>query len=138
MAKRTQTASEGHGSATEPQRVAALGALLAALSDGEAATAAGVSARTVRRWRTTDARFMAELDEGLAAIKRANIERGAPLLEKAMDVLRAALDGGDVQVALGIFRAVMPTKLEHAGNDGSPIAMVVRFPVNALGGGDKP
>lgn len=130
MTKRTQPVSEGHGSATEAQRAAALGALLAAQDDAAAAKAAGVSARTVRRWRTEDEAFRAELAEGIAAIKAANVERGAPLLGKAIGVLAKHLDADDLQAALGVFRAVTASKHEHSGPGGGPIATVQMPPAN--------
>lgn len=110
--KRPQTSSDGHGSATEGQRAAALGALWGAQSDADAARAASVSERTLRRWKREDAVFARELAEGLEAVKRANVERGAGLLGKAVDVLVGALDAGDVQAALGVFRALTAQKAD--------------------------
>lgn len=126
MAKRSQSSADvrGHGCATEGQRAAALGALWAAQSDADAAKAAGVAEGTLRRWKREDVAFARELAEGLEAVKRANIERGAGLLGKAIGVLARALDGDDVPAALGVFRVLSAQKLEHSGPGGGPIATV--------------
>jgi hypothetical protein len=128
MARRTQTTSEGHGAADEAQRSAAVGALLACLGDEGAARAAGVSTRTVRRWRTTDEAFKAEYAEGLEYMKRANLEGSVPLLAKAIKVLDQALDEGDSTVALGIYRANTPTKVTgvKAEDGGTAVQSEVR------------
>src|SRR5688572_24353073 len=94
--KRPQNASEGHkseghGRKSAAARESAIVALLTTRTFQEAATAAGVGERTIRRWLTTDSTFQADYADARAAVFDAAIGRMRTLSERAVATLESLL-----------------------------------------------
>lgn len=83
----------------QPARQAlAIAALVAGASLDDAARAATVDARTLRRWRQSDPGFRAALAEAGAQVLDEATRRAASLQGKALDTIADVLDDADAPV----------------------------------------
>jgi hypothetical protein len=98
----------GHGAKSDAVREAAIRALLTAKSIQCAAKQCSVNERTLRRWLTEDAVFMAEYDHARQALHRAGMARVQALTGKSVETLEELLDAKEFPaVRLGAARTVV-------------------------------
>ena len=113
MHRRPQKASEGHktgghGQKSPTVREAAIVALLSSRRVPDAATAAGVSERTLRRWLASDEQFQLASAEARRAVFDRAVARLQGLTERAVDALEALLDmTAPAAVRLGSARLIL-------------------------------
>jgi len=98
----------GHGAKSDALRDAAIRALLTEKSIQRAAKQCRVNERTLRRWLTEDAAFMAEYDHARQALHRAGMARVQALTGKGVETLEELLDAKKFPaVRLGTARTVV-------------------------------
>jgi hypothetical protein len=98
----------GHGAKSDAVREAAIQALLTEKSIQRAAERCRVNERTLRRWLTDDAAFMAEYDHARQALHRAGMARVQALTGKGVETLEELLDAKKFPaVRLGAARTVV-------------------------------
>jgi hypothetical protein len=98
----------GHGAKSDAVREAAIRALLTEKSIQRAAERCRVNERTLRRWLTADAAFMAEYDHAWQALHRAGMARVQALTGKGVAPLEELLDAKEFPaVRLGAARTVV-------------------------------
>jgi hypothetical protein len=117
MRKTTPNKSE-HCELTVTQE-RAIEALIAGMTDGEAAVAAGVSRGRVNLWRNHSPVFQAALHARRAALRAASLGRMRGLLPRALDAIEHALTANppDTRVALRIVEltGISPEELSRVG-----------------------
>jgi hypothetical protein len=80
----------------------------------EAAAAAGVHRVTVTKWANHHPAFIAEMNRARADLVHRTHSTVAEVTERALDVVRRAIEGGDVETALRVLRLMPPTLEEPA------------------------
>lgn len=97
----------------------ALDALIAGMTDGEAAAAAGVSRGRVNLWRNHDPTFIAQFHARRSVLRAASLDRMRSLLPRALDAVEHALtaDPPDVRLALRVIEltGITPDELSSTG-----------------------
>lgn len=89
-----------------PAQEAVIDALLAGKSQAEAALLAGVAAETVSRWKRDDALFVATWQNRRRQVWDAHAQRLRNLASKALDVVEAGIDAGDLRAAALVLKSV--------------------------------
>jgi hypothetical protein len=98
----------GHGAKSPAVREAAILALLTEKSIQRAAEWCRVNERTLRRWLTEDAAFLAEYDHARQALHRAGMARVQALTGKGVETLEELVDAKEFRaVRLGAARTVI-------------------------------
>jgi hypothetical protein len=106
--------NKGHGAKPAAVREKAILALLTERTIGTAALRCGVNERTLRRWLTEDATFVADYDAARLATFQAGINRVQLLTAKAVDTLEKLLTAKKFpSVQLGAARTVMELALHQ-------------------------
>jgi hypothetical protein len=118
----TDSLATGHGAKTSRQRDLALEALVKTGTVAGAAEAAGVSAKTVRRWlqKESFAAAYARLREEAFSHAIGALQGG---LAEAVEVLREAMHGPNKAIAVTAARAL----LEHALRAAELVEITARF-----------
>lgn len=91
----------------EAEQLRVIAELLTGVTDEAAAAAAGVSARSVSRWRRGDALFVATLNAERAALWDAQRDRLRSMLAEAVAVVEADLRSDDEEVKRAAARALL-------------------------------
>ena len=89
-----------------PAQEAVIDALLAGKSQAEAAALAGVAAETVSRWKRDDALFVATWQNRRRQVWDAHAQRLRNLAARALDVVEAGIDAGDIRAAALVLKSV--------------------------------
>lgn len=84
----------------------AIDLLVAGKTDQEVSEVVGVSRETVTRWRNENPYFAAALNTQRKHIWQAAHEKLRGLVNKAVDTLAVAIEGGDVKAAVEVLKAV--------------------------------
>jgi hypothetical protein len=87
-----------------PVQLTVLAGLLAGQTITAAAAAAGIGRAAVHTWLRDDFAFRAAYNRDRAELRRENVARLERLAAKAVDVLEAALEGGDVKAAIELTK----------------------------------
>jgi len=98
-------------------QVAALGALLAGKTAGDAAVAARVSRSTLYNWLGKDFRFQAALNRGRRDLRQAVACRADQLASEAAECVSRAVQNGDVKAALEILKRANIFAAARIGSD---------------------
>ncbi|MCA9245949.1 MAG: MerR family transcriptional regulator [Planctomycetales bacterium] len=89
-----------------PKQVLALNALLAGMRATDAAAQAGVSVRTLRRWRNEDNLFRTTLNRKLFEARDAGETRLGMLVDASIGTVCKAVLDGNAQIALRLLRGL--------------------------------
>lgn len=89
-----------------PAQEAVIDALLAGKTQAEAAALAGVAAETVSRWKRDDALFVATWQNRRRQVWDTHATRLRNLAGKALDVVEAGIDAGDLRAAALVLKSV--------------------------------
>lgn len=89
-----------------PAQEAVIDALLAGKTQAEAAALAGVAAETVSRWKRDDALFVATWQNRRRQVWDAHAQRLRNLAARALDVVEAGIDAGDLRAAALVLKSV--------------------------------
>jgi len=94
----------------------ALELVISGMTDGEIAKRVGVSRQWVNTWRNQDAEFIYALEIRRQALREKHMDSLNQLVEKAIGVLRDALEEGDAQTKLKAAMYVLKASgvQEHA------------------------
>lgn len=97
----------------------ALAALLAGMTQSEAAKEAGVDRTTIYRWLQSDFAFQARLNAGRRERWDADQVRLAALTSKALATVEKAVEDGDVKASLAVLRGggLLPGRPPSIGSD---------------------
>ena len=94
-----------------PAQEAVIGALLDGKSQAEAAALAGVVPETVTRWKSKDALFVATWQTRRRQVWESHAQRLRNLASKALDVVEAGLEAGDIRAAGLVLKSVSLAEL---------------------------
>lgn len=109
---------KGHGTKPDAVREKAILALLSEKTIGASASKCGVNERTLRRWLTEDAAFIAAYDAARLATFQAGINRIQALTAEAVDTLEHLLDAEKhPAVRLGAARTVVEIAIHQHDGD---------------------
>lgn len=89
-----------------PAQEAVIDQLLAGKSQAEAAALAGVAAETVSRWKRDNVLFVATWQNRRRQVWDAHAQRLRNLAGRALDVVEAGLDDGDLRAAALVLKSV--------------------------------
>lgn len=89
-----------------PAQEAVIDALLAGKSQAEAAALAGVAAETVTRWKSKNALFVATWQNRRRQVWDAHAQRLRNLAARALDVVEAGIDDGNLRAAALVLKSV--------------------------------
>ena len=89
-----------------PAQEAVIDHLLAGKSQAEAAALAGVAAETVSRWKRDNVLFVATWQNRRRQVWDAHAQRLRNLAGRALDVVEAGLDDGDLRAAALVLKSV--------------------------------
>lgn len=89
-----------------PAQEAVIAALLDGKTQAEAAALAGVVPETVTRWKSKDALFVATWQNRRRQVWESHAQRLRNLAGKALDVVEAGLDEGDIRAAGLVLKSV--------------------------------
>ncbi len=115
------------GRTLSPVQIRAIALRVQGLDITEIATEVGRDRTTVSRWFTRDPLVIEELDRRVEDQYETELQQHANLRTKAIGVVEAALDGGDVRAALTILR-LSPRQKAHA-----PAVKGISSSVNTFG-----
>lgn len=103
-----------------PAQEAVIDALLAGKSQAEAAALAGVAAETVTRWKKGDALFAATWQNRRRQVWDTHATRLRNLAGKALDVVEAGIDAGDLRAAALVLKSVSLSDLTAPDPETTP------------------
>lgn len=106
-----------------PAQEAVIGHLLAGKSQAEAAALAGVAAETVSRWKRDDLLFVATWQNRRRQVWDSHAQRLRNLAGRALDVVEAGLDAGDLRAAALVLKSVDLAELGAAEPETTPEAI---------------
>ncbi|MDO9545337.1 MAG: hypothetical protein Q7J07_01125 [Pelolinea sp.] len=78
-----------------PKQEKAIDLILSGIADGEIAERVGAARQTINRWRNQDADFIMALQLRRAQIRDKHMDSLTELVEKAIGVVRKAIEYGD-------------------------------------------
>lgn len=107
------TGERGATRTLSPVQIRAVALRVQGLDITEIAAEVGRDRTTVSRWFTKDPLVIEELDRRVEDQYETELQQHANLRTKALGVVEAALDGGDVRAALTILR-LSPRQKDHA------------------------
>ena len=94
-----------------PAQEAVIGALLDGKTQAEAAALAGVVPETISRWKSKDALFVATWQTRRRQVWESHAQRLRNLAGKALDVVEAGLEAGDIRAAGLVLKSVSLAEL---------------------------
>lgn len=103
-----------------PAQEVVIDALLAGKSQAEAAALAGVAAETVTRWKAKDALFVATWQNRRRQVWDTHAMRLRNLAGKALDVVEAGIDAGDLRAAALVLKSVSLSDLTAPDPETTP------------------
>ena len=94
-----------------PAQEAVIAALLDGKTQAEAAALAGVVPETISRWKSKDALFVATWQTRRRQVWESHAQRLRNLAGKALDVVEAGLEAGDIRAAGLVLKSVSLAEL---------------------------
>ena len=108
---RSSEVKESEPAELTPAQEAVIAALLDGKTQAEAAALAGVVPETISRWKSKDALFVATWQNRRRQVWESHAQRLRNLAGKALDVVEAGLEAGDIRAAGLVLKSVSLAEL---------------------------
>ena len=108
---RSSEVKESEPAELTPAQEAVIAALLDGKTQAEAAALAGVVPETISRWKSKDALFVATWQTRRRQVWESHAQRLRNLAGKALDVVEAGLEAGDIRAAGLVLKSVSLAEL---------------------------